>query len=157
MGSGIATRGAGQQPSGNNHKRKGPPPERGAATASEAMGPSEAMAPTDAADSGPSPDRADRAETASQPATLSELARLLTETVEELAAARRSNDELQTRIAELQAARLAESQTLADTRRRAAGLQYRVDYIEEKLDQAKRELAWRRRGLFGRLFRRTEE
>lgn len=72
------------------------------------------------------------------------LADLLARTSQELSESRRQVDELRQRLEETQQQRFEEAKELAESKRRATGLQFKVDYLEEKLDQAKRELGWRR-------------
>lgn len=69
------------------------------------------------------------------------LADILDRATRDLSESRRLVDELRQKLDEAQQQRLEDAKELAEVRRRSAGLQFRVDYLEEKLDQAKRALA----------------
>ncbi len=70
----------------------------------------------------------------------------------ELAASRREADRLRERLEEVQALRLEEARELGEVRRQRDGLQYRTDYLEEKLDGLARRMAPRARRPWWRLW-----
>ncbi|ACI97712.1 hypothetical protein [Rhodospirillum centenum] len=69
----------------------------------------------------------------------------------ELMLARARIDELQRRLETVQEQRLEEARELGEVRRHREGLLFKVDYLEEKLDIAKRAVRPRRRSLWQRL------
>ncbi|HYE49210.1 MAG TPA: hypothetical protein VEB20_06465 [Azospirillaceae bacterium] len=85
------------------------------------------------------------AEAAAEPSAADPgLTALLSAMNRELALARQRTEELHARLAEAERQRADLAARLAEAERRRDGLQFKLDYLEEKLDQAKRELSRRR-------------
>lgn len=81
-----------------------------------------------------------------------EVADALQSLAAELAASRREADRLRERLEAMQAQRLEEARELGEVRRQRDGLQYRTDYLEEKLDTLARRTTPRTRRPWWRLW-----
>lgn len=79
-----------------------------------------------------------------------EIADALQSLAAELAAARHEAERLRERLARTEALRLEEARELGELRRQRDGLQFRTDYLEEKLDQIRRRPAASRRSWWRR-------
>jgi len=73
-----------------------------------------------------------------------EMTDLVRSLMQDLSDARRQIDELRRDLDAEKELRLEETRELGQMRRQRDGLQFRTDYLEEKLDMARREIAWRR-------------